>query len=137
MELLSRPFDRSFDLVQAEWGHAIAAEELERRLKARSYAAVAMTHVDTSTGAAAPIRSYCELLRDREELVFLDGVCATAGVEERFDDWGLDVLVTGAQKALGTPPGVAILAASARALDKRRQTPSVMRSIIVFGKFHD
>ena len=41
-----------------------------------------------------------------------NGVCATAGVEERFDDWGIDLLLTGAQKALGAPPGVAILVAS-------------------------
>jgi aspartate aminotransferase-like enzyme len=98
---------------------------LKRRLDAGSYAAVAMTHVDTSTGTAAPIEAYCELLRGRDELRLLDGVCATAGMEERFDDWGLDALLTGAQKAMGTPPGVAILLVSERGMARREARSSV------------
>jgi aspartate aminotransferase-like enzyme len=102
-------------LLQAEWGQA----------NSERFAAVAMTHVDTSTGTAAPVEQYCDRLRGRDELALLDGVCATAGMEERFDDWGLDVLLTGAQKALGTPPGVAILLASERAMSKRSALGSV------------
>jgi aspartate aminotransferase-like enzyme len=112
-------------LVQAEWGYAVSPEQLVRELDEGGFAAVAITHVDTSTGTAAPVEAYCELLRGREELVILDGVCATAGMEERFDAWGLDVLLTGAQKALGAPPGVAILLVSARALGKRESLRSV------------
>ena len=112
-------------LLQAEWGQAIEPGHMLEALDSERFAAVAMTHVDTSTGTAAPVEQYCERLRGREELILLDGVCATAGVEERFDDWGFDVLLTGAQKALGTPPGVAILLASERAMDKRRALGSV------------
>ncbi len=78
-----------------------------------------MTHVDTSTGTLAPVAEYCACLRGRKALAILDGVCATAGIDERFDEWGLDVLVTGAQKALGAPPGLALLVASDRALARR------------------
>lgn len=122
---LAEAFGLRFELVQAEWGRATPPEELERRLTRGGYAAVAMTHVDTSTGAAAPIESYCSLLRGREELIILDGVCATGGMEERFDEWGLDVLLTGAQKALGAPPGLALLLVSPRALQKRRSSSDV------------
>jgi aspartate aminotransferase-like enzyme len=108
------------ELVQAEWGQVVPAEELARRLDAGGFAAVAMTHVDTSTGSAAPLEEYCRLLRGRDELTIVDGVCALAGMDERFDEWGIDLLLTGAQKALGTPPGLAILVASSRALDRRR-----------------
>jgi aspartate aminotransferase-like enzyme len=65
------------------------------------------------------------VLRGRNELLIVDGVCATGGMEERFDEWGMDVLVTGAQKALGAPPGVALLLASERALEKRRSLGAV------------
>jgi aspartate aminotransferase-like enzyme len=112
-------------LLKADWGQAVEPERLVEALDSERFAAVAVTHVDTSTGTAAPVEQYCERLRGREELIFLDGVCATAGVEERFDDWNLDVLLTGAQKAFGTPPGVAILLASERAMAKRESLESV------------
>ena len=114
-----------FDVLRSEWGLAVRPEELERYLSTRSYAAVAMTHVDTSTGTAAPLEDYCSLLSGRDELIIVDGVCATAGMEERFDEWGLDVLLTGAQKALGAPPGVAILVVSDRAMARRRSRSAV------------
>jgi aspartate aminotransferase-like enzyme len=123
---LAEAFSLRCERVAAEWGRCVPPEELQKRLAAGSYAAVAITHADTSTGTAAPVEQYCRLLRGRDELTILDGVCATAGMEERFDDWGLDVLVTGAQKALGTPPGLAILLASARAIQRRKAHSSVL-----------
>lgn len=117
---MGEAFGIEVEPLQAEWGSAVAPAELQRKLDAGSYAAVAMTHVDTSTGTAAPVEAYCALLRDRDELALLDGVCATAGMPERFDEWGLDVLLTGAQKAFGTPPGVAILLVSERGMDRRK-----------------
>jgi len=122
---LGQAFGIEVEPLQAEWGRAIDPEQLEQKLDAGPYAAVAMTHVDTSTGTAAPIEVYCELLRGRDELALLDGVCATAGMAERFDDWGLDVLLTGAQKAFGTPPGVAILLVSERGMARREARSSV------------
>jgi len=122
---IAAAFGIECELLQADWGRVVPPEELADRLSSGRYAAVAMTHVDTSTGAAAPIRDYAELLKGRDELVLVDGVCATAGMEERFDDWGLDILLTGAQKALGTPPGLAILLASSRALSRRRERDRV------------
>jgi aspartate aminotransferase-like enzyme len=122
---LAEAFGIDCELVRADWGRVVPPDELADRLAGASYAAVAVTHVDTSTGAAAPVAEYAELLRDRPELFLVDGVCATAGLEERFDDWGLDVLLTGAQKALGAPPGVAILLLSERALARRRDRSTV------------
>ncbi len=124
-EQLAQSFGRAHRVVRAKWGQVVAPDELDRVLRAERFAVVAMTHVDTSTGAAAPVAEYCRVLRDHDALRVLDGVCATAGMEERFDDWGLDVLLTGAQKALGTPPGVAILVVSERALAKRRALQDV------------
>jgi len=113
------------ELVRADWGSHIAPERLREQLERERYAAVAVTHVDTSTGTAAPLEAYAEVLRGHEALWVVDGVCATAGMEERFDDWGIDMLVTGAQKALGAPPGVAIAVASPRAMEKRRSREGV------------
>ena len=113
------------DLLRSEWGRAVAPDELAARLARRSYAAVTITHVDTSTGTAAPVEAYARLLAGREEIVILDGVCATCGIDERFDEWGVDVLLTAPQKAIGAPPGLALCLFSERAMARRRALPSV------------
>jgi len=117
---LAGAFGIECDVLSAEWGAVIGPDALEERLVAGNYAAVALTHVDTSTGSAAPLTEYVKRLRGREELVLLDGVCATGGMEQSFDEWGLDLLLTGAQKAFGAPPGLALLVASERAMAKRK-----------------
>ena len=122
---IATAFGVPFDRIAADWGQVVSPEQLAQQLKQDRYAAVAVTHVDTSTGSAAPLEAYAELLRDRDELVLLDGVCATAGIPERFDEWHIDMLITGAQKALGAPPGVALALASQRALERRRSLAQV------------
>lgn len=122
---LAGAFGIQADLVRSEWGRAVAPEELAVRLAAGTYAAVTITHVDTSTGTAAPAAPYCELLRGRRELVILDGVCATGGIDEPCDTWGIDVLVTAPQKAIGAPPGLALCLFSPRAMARRRARKSV------------
>lgn len=122
---LARAFGIGADLLGAEWGRAVPPEALAAKLSAGRYAAVTITHVDTSTGTCAPAAAYCEVLRGRDELVILDGVCATAGVDERFDEWGVGVLLTAPQKAIGAPPGLALCLFSERAVARRRAMASV------------
>lgn len=122
---LAAAFGIQCDVLRAEWGRAVPAEELAARLAARAYSAVTVTHVDTSTGTCAPVEAYAGLLKGREELFILDGVCATGGVDEPCDSWGVDILLTGAQKAIAAPPGLALCLFSPRAMEKRRRRPSV------------
>jgi alanine-glyoxylate transaminase/serine-glyoxylate transaminase/serine-pyruvate transaminase len=122
---LASVFGVEFDVLRSEWGEAVPPDSLARRLDAARYAAVAITHVDTSTGTAAPAAAYCELLRDRKEIVILDGVCATGGMDEPCSAWGVDVLLTAPQKAIGAPPGLALCLFSPRALARRRGRTSV------------
>lgn len=122
---LAAAFGIECDLLGSDWGSAVSVAAVARRLEGGSYAAVTITHVDTSTGTASPVEDYCALFRGRSELVILDGVCATGGIDERFDEWGVDVLLTGPQKAIGAPPGVALCTFSERALARRRSRPAV------------
>ncbi len=122
---LAAAFGIPCDVLRSEWGKAVAPEALAEKLAAGKYAAVTVTHVDTSTGTCAPVEAYVDLLRGRDELVILDGVCATGGVDEPFDRWGIDVLLTGAQKAIGAPPGLALDLFSPRAVARRRSRASV------------
>jgi aspartate aminotransferase-like enzyme len=122
---LAGSFGIHAEVLAAPWGRAAAPEELARALAGGPFKAVTVTHVDTSTGTAAPVADYAEILRGRPELVILDGVCATGGMDERFDEWGVDVLLTAPQKAIGAPPGLALCAFSQRAMEVRRAMPAV------------
>ena len=122
---ICRSFGFGCDVIQAEWGKAVLPEELEKAVDSRPYQVVISTHVDTATGACAPIRQYSRVLEKRGLIYIVDGVCATGGIEERMDDWGIDVVLTAAQKCFGAPPGLAIAVASERALEKRRRITSI------------
>jgi aspartate aminotransferase-like enzyme len=122
---LANSFGIQVDVLRSEWGQAVPPQELAKKLAENTYTAVTVTHVDTSTGTLSPVTAYAELLRGRSELFILDGVCATGGVDECFDEWGLDVLLTAPQKAIGAPPGVALCIFSERAMERRRARTSV------------
>jgi alanine-glyoxylate transaminase/serine-glyoxylate transaminase/serine-pyruvate transaminase len=81
--------------------------------------ALFVTHVDTSTGVRADARALCELAREHNALTVFDGVCATAAERFEMAGWGADVYLTASQKAVGLPAGLALMVASARALEVR------------------
>lgn len=122
---ICRAFGLEHDVLECEWGRAVTPRELEARLKEKNYNVVVCTHVDTATGACAPIEEYGQVLEKTGALFLVDGVCATGGVPERMDAWGIDVVLTAAQKCLGTPPGLAILVLSEPAMEKRRSLASI------------
>lgn len=125
MAEICRSFGLDHDIMESEWGRAVLPEELEKQLKSGNYGAVVSTHVDTATGTGAPIQSYSEILKGRGLLFIVDGVCATGGIAERMDDWGIDIVLTAAQKCFGAPPGLAVLVLSERAMEKRRTMPAI------------
>lgn len=120
MAQICQAFGIDHDVIACEWGRAVTPRELEQRLKTANYNVVACTHVDTATGACAPVEEYSQVLEKTGSLFILDGVCATGGIAERMDAWGIDVVLTAAQKCLGAPPGLAVLVFSELAMEKRR-----------------
>jgi alanine-glyoxylate transaminase / serine-glyoxylate transaminase / serine-pyruvate transaminase len=81
------------------------------------------THVDTSTGVRIDPAPLARLARERGMLAVFDGVCAAGGEELDMAGWDADVYLTASQKALGLPPGLALLMASPRALAARAARP--------------
>ena len=125
MSQIAKSFGIDCDVVECEWGKAVLPEELEKKLSEKEYKAVTATHVDTCTGACAPVKDYAEVLKNHDALYIIDGVCATGGIEERMDDWGVDVILTAAQKCFGAPPGLAVLVLSEKAVEKRRSMDEI------------
>lgn len=112
--------------VQAPVGAAPAADEVREVLERQGpFKALFATHVDTSTGVRVDPEPLCRLARERGILSVFDGVCATAGERFAMEEWEADIYFTASQKALGLPPGLAVLVASERALTTRalRQAP--------------
>ncbi|MFS0688592.1 alanine--glyoxylate aminotransferase family protein [Sporosarcina sp. 179-K 8C2 HS] len=124
---LGKAFGIEIDVLQAEWGKQVAPEEVERQLAERTYKAVTITHADTSTGVAADLDALVPIVKKHGALVILDGVCATAAMEEDMskeyggEGYTIDVVLTGSQKAIGVPPGLAIVAFNQTALEARKQ----------------
>jgi aspartate aminotransferase-like enzyme len=99
------------------WGTAPQPEQVREALLSHPDAkAVYLTHCETSTGTAADVRSLAGIIRERSDaLVCVDGISAAGALELRFDEWGIDACVTGSQKGLMIPPGLAFVALSERA----------------------
>jgi alanine-glyoxylate transaminase/serine-glyoxylate transaminase/serine-pyruvate transaminase len=112
-------------------GDAPPLEAVEAALKnpstgsGQGYKLMTVTHVDTSTAVGADVKGLAALGREYGVLVVVDGVCAVAGEEMRQEEWGIDLALTASQKAIGTPPGLALVVAGPRAMDafRKRKTP--------------
>lgn len=128
---LGKAFGIEIDVLQAEWGKQVAAEEVERMMEEHTYKAVTITHADTSTGVAADLETLVPIVKKHGALVIVDGVCATAAMEEDMQkEYGgagntIDVVLTGSQKAIGVPPGLAIVAFNQTALAAREKIERV------------
>ncbi|KAG0136553.1 pyridoxal phosphate-dependent transferase [Tuber indicum] len=113
--------------LNAPIGSRPSLDEIEAELRQRSYKAITITHTDTSTGVLSDIKAVSELVHkvSPDTLVVVDGVCSVGCEEIRFDDWGIDVVLTASQKAIGVPAGLCILMVSGRGIDRfnARKTP--------------
>lgn len=128
---LSEAFGIEVEVLQSEWGQQVSPEEVEAKLASGSFKAVTLTHADTSTGVAADLDSLVPIIKKHGALVIVDGVCASAAMEEDMSktyghpDYKIDVVLTGSQKAIGVPPGLAIVAFNETALAARKEMARV------------
>ncbi len=117
---IAKTYGADVTKVEAEWGYAAAADEVREVLRATPDAkAVLLTHNETSTGVMNPIAALAAGIRAEtpDALILVDSVSGLGAVPFEMDDWGVDVVVTGSQKAWMAAPGLAMIAASQRAWD--------------------
>lgn len=112
--------------LKAPIGDRPQLPEIEKALQEKKYKVITITHTDTSTGVLSEIKGVSELVHkvSPETLIIVDGVCSAGCEEIRFDEWGIDCVLTASQKALGCPAGLSILMVSGRAIEtfKNRKT---------------
>ncbi len=119
--------------VEAPVGEGPSAQEIEAALVGLAelgpIKGLFATHVDTSTGVCLDPEPLARLARRYGALSVFDGVCATAAEEFRMEEWDADLYLTASQKAIGLPPGLALMVVSERALaarESRRATAPPM-----------
>ena len=105
--------------IEYEWGTPADPSDVKEFLQNnKQIKAVFMTQCETSTGIQNPIAEICEVVRQESDaLTVVDGVSCVGGVQTEMDKWGVDVLVTGSQKAMMLPPGLTFIGVSQRAWD--------------------
>jgi aspartate aminotransferase-like enzyme len=113
---IAEAYGAQVDRVAAEWGWAAEPAEVQERLRGADYRAVLLTHNETSTGVMNPIPELAAAIREvaPDALILVDSVSALGAVPFEMDAWGIDVVVTGSQKAWMAAPGLAMVAVSAR-----------------------
>ncbi len=116
---MSKVFGLNVVEIKVAWGKAPTEEQILSALKANpDTKAVYLTHSETSTGAATDVKALSKLIHENSNaLVCVDGITAVGAHEMHFDEWGIDVCVTGSQKGLMIPPGLAFVALSKRAIE--------------------
>ena len=109
------------DAMEVEWGATHRPEQVADALKGGKYDAVTVAHSETSTGALNPIRELAEVAHAAgDAMLLVDSVTGVAGNPVESDDWKLDFVLTGSQKAMALPPGLAFGVAQPGLLDRAR-----------------
>ena len=121
--------DKWFDVAQRnglaagalrfDWGQPVDPDALRRELATGHYDAVTLIHNETSTGTMSDLPALAAVLRDFPEVIsIVDAVSSLSALPINKDTLGIDILITGSQKALALPPGLTLFSVSKRALDR-------------------
>jgi serine---pyruvate transaminase len=103
---------------EPEWGQRLDPAEIDRLLSENPSVKVAFaTLSETSTGVVHDVRAIAEVARRHDVILAIDAISGLGAAELPQDEWGVDVVVAGSQKALMSPPGLAFASVSQRALD--------------------
>jgi len=113
------------ETMVSQLGSHIDYDVVESKLKSGKFKTVLFTHVDTSTSVMNDITRLANIARDCGVYSVCDSVCGIGGAKLNFDSIGIDIVLTGSQKALAAPPGATLLAVSKRAYEMmgKRKTP--------------
>jgi aspartate aminotransferase-like enzyme len=122
-EKLGKAFGANVVALKVEWGTAVTAQQIAAALKEHPDAvAVYVTHSETSTATAIDLKAIAAEVAKTPAVLVADCITSIGAIEMRMDAWGVDIPVTGSQKALMLPAGLAFLACSEKAMAKIAKT---------------
>lgn len=113
------------DLFKVELGKAIEPEMVDKVLSTNKYDTVMVTHNETSTGIANPIKEIGEVIKKYDDIVYcVDAVSSAGGIKIEVDESNIDICLTSLQKALGLPPGMSLCTFSEKAKKRAEKVPN-------------
>jgi len=114
---LCQVYGINVDLIKVEWGYAVNPQEVAQRLNANpAIKAVFVQANETSTAVQHPVQELAQVVKDKPNTILVvDAISALGGYPLPMDEWGLDIVVAGSQKAMMLPPGMAFAALSPKA----------------------
>ena len=116
---ISESFDINVTWINIKWGDAASPDEVKKALDADpDIKGVLMQATESSTTVKHPVKEIAAITKNRDVMLVVDGITGVGVFEMAMDDWGIDVLVGGSQKAFMMPPGIAFIALSERAWEK-------------------
>jgi aspartate aminotransferase-like enzyme len=121
---ISRAVGKAADKVAVPWGQAVDPDLVRAALRRKRYEAVTVVHNETSTGVMSPVAEIARAVREESDaLLLVDTVSSLGGAPVETDDWGLDVVLAGGQKALALPAGITVFTFSERAAARAAKVP--------------
>lgn len=122
--------------LKLEYGDHVSAEQIANELKAAKYDAVILVHSETSTATACNLEAIGKAVRAAgDTLLIVDGITSIGTLPFKMDEWGVDVAITGSQKALMLPPGLGYVACSDRAWAKIEQNKAARNFYLDLNKY--
>jgi aspartate aminotransferase-like enzyme len=121
---LAKAFGADVDHLRYAWGEVPTVEDTAARLHEREATTVFLTHSETSTGVVIDLQPFAAAASEAGALSVVDAISSLGAVPLETDAWGIDVVASGAQKALMTPPGLAMTSASRAAWEKSTTSTS-------------
>jgi aspartate aminotransferase-like enzyme len=113
------------EALQVEWGKHIDHKAIDRQLATGKFDTVTLIHNETSTGVMNPLPEICSALAKYSDVALVvDTVSSFSGVKIDMDALGIDVMLTGAQKALALPPGFSLFSVSEKAFARAEKIPN-------------
>ena len=120
---MARTYGCEVEELRYAWGETPTPDDLRRKLgEIEPVSLVVLVHSETSTGVVADVQALGAVAKEAGALVVVDAVSSLAAVPLEMDEWGLDVVIAGSQKALMTPPGLATAAVSPAGWEQVRRS---------------
>lgn len=121
---VSRRCGKEAEPLRVDWGRHIDPQQLDEQLATGAFDAVTLIHNETSTGVMNPLVELAAVVRSYPDVIFIvDSVSSFSAVPIRMDELGIDVLLTGSQKALALPPGFSLFSVSEKGFARAAEIP--------------
>jgi aspartate aminotransferase-like enzyme len=121
-EKIALAYELETDVIRVDWGKPVQIAQIEEKLGSKTYAALFVQSSETSTGTLHPVQEISKAIErlSPDCLLIVDGITSVGASDIPCDQWKIDILVSGSQKAFMLPPGLAFAAVSPKALQRMK-----------------